>query len=153
MTAGFVRHPEYVWVSTAERVRAVIDRERAVNPTHSRLLLSISGSDISLMTGIPSICDDFGTMQLSDRVAQYKPGWFATWNDVEDDKMDALTPAYRLVRVAAIPVFDDAQRNLLILYRLDSAGASTHGRHRLRAVPHRLRTPIGEQPTPEQLQH
>jgi hypothetical protein len=152
VTVGFVRHPAYIWVSTAEQVRGIIDRERAANPAHSRLLLSISGSDISLMTGVPSICDDFGTMELPDRVARYKPGWFATWNDVEDDKMDALTPAYRLVRVATIPAFDDPQRNLLILYRLDSAGTSTHGR-RLRTVPHRLRTHIGEQPTQEQLLH
>jgi len=153
MTVGFVRHPEYIWVSTAEQIRTVIDRERAANPAHSRLLLSISGSEISLITGVPSICDDFGTMELPDRVARYKPGWFATWNDVEDDKMEALTPAYRLVRMATIPAFDDPERNLLILYRLDSAGASVHGRRRLRTVPRRLRTPIGEQPTQEQLLH
>jgi hypothetical protein len=153
MTVEFVRHPEYAWVSAAEQVRTIVDRERAANPSHSRLLLSISGSEISLMTGVPSICDDFGTMELPDRVAKYKPGWFATWNDVEDDKMDALTPAYRLVRVETIPVFDDPERNLLILYRLDDAGAQQHVRRRRRVVPHRLRTPIGEQPTPEQLLH
>jgi len=153
MTLGFVLHPQYVWVSTAKQVRTIIDRERAADPKHSRLLLSISGSEISLMTGVPSICDDFGTMELPDRVARYKPGWFATWNDVEDDKLDALTPAYRLVRVATIPAFDDPERNLLILYRLDDAGTPQRGRQRRRTVPHRLRTPIGEQPAPEQLLH
>ena len=53
-------------------------------------------------------------------MAKYKPGWFATWNDVEDDKMEALAPMYRLERVAAFPAFDDPERNLLILYRLDA---------------------------------
>jgi hypothetical protein len=153
ITVGFVRHPQYAWVSAAEQVRTIVDREQAADPKHSRLLLSISGSDISLMTGLPSICDDFGTMELPDRVAKYKPGWFATWNDVEDDKMDALTPAYRLVRVATIPAFDDPERNLLILYRLDAAGTVGHGRRRSRTVPHRLITKIGEQPAVVQLQH
>jgi hypothetical protein len=83
---------------------------------------------------LPSICDDFGTMTLPDRVATYKPGWFATWNDVEDDKMDALSPMYRLVRVATLPAFDDPERNLLILYRLDAVPlpGRSHGRGRRR---------------------
>ena len=71
------------------------------------------------MTGLPSICDDFGTMELQERVATYRPGWFVTWNEVEDDKMEALAPFYHLQRVAAFPTMDDPERNLLILYRLD----------------------------------
>lgn len=152
-TLGYVLHPEYAWVSAAEQVRQIVDRTGTTHPGHSRLLLSISGSEMSLMNGVPSICDDFGTMELEERVSKYKPGWFATWNDVEDDKMDALTPAYRLVRMASIPVFDDPERNLLILYRLDAAGTPVHGRRRRALVPHRLRTKIGEQPTPLQLEH
>lgn len=123
-TFKFVRHPEYTFVNAAAGVRDAIERERAAHPDHSRLLLSISGSDISLITGIPSICDDFGTMELVDRLAAYKPGWFATWNYVEDDKMDAMTPTYHLERVAAFPAFDDPDRNLLILYRLDPSSAA-----------------------------
>ncbi len=42
------------------------------------------------MTGVPSICDDFGTMDLEERVATYHPGWYVTWNQVDDDKMEAL---------------------------------------------------------------
>jgi hypothetical protein len=103
------------------------------------------------MTGLPSICDDFGTMELPQRVAKYHPGWFATWNDVEDDKMDALAPMYRLVRVGAYPAFDDPDRNLLILYRLDPANSPgrSGGRRRRRylSVPNRPRTKVGEQPT------
>src|ERR1019366_6820489 len=118
----------------------------------SRLLLSISGSDISLMTGIPSICDDFGTMTLPERVAAYKPGWFAAWNDVEDDKMDALSPMYRLVRVATIPAYDDPERNLLILYRLDAVTSPGRpgrpGRRRSLSVQQRLRARLGAQPKP-----
>jgi hypothetical protein len=155
-TVAFVRHPEYGWVSAAAQIRDAVDRE-AARSHHSRLVLSISGSDLALMEGLPSICDDFGTMTLPQRVAAYRPGWFATWNDVEDDKMEALAPLFRLVRVAAIPVFDDSDRNLLILYRLDpvaSPGAPGRpGRRRYLSVPPRLRTKVGEQPSPVQLKH
>jgi 4-amino-4-deoxy-L-arabinose transferase-like glycosyltransferase len=159
---GYVRHPEYRWWNAAQQIRSVVDREAATSQAkggvaHSRLVLSISGSDISLMTGLPSICDDFGTMALADRVAAYRPGWFATWNDVEDDKMEALAPLYRMERVAAIPVFDDPERNVLILYRLDALSSpgsrGRSGRRRFLSVPRRLRTPVGEQPSAVQLTH
>ena len=155
-TIGYVRHPGYRWVTAAAQIREAVDREAEASG-HSRLVLSISGSDLALMAGLPSICDDFGTMTLPDRVAAYRPGWFATWNDVEDDKMDALAPAFRLERAMAIPVFDDPDRNLFILYRVDPAGEAgpkgKPGRRRSLSVPNRLRTKIGEQPNPEQLRH
>jgi 4-amino-4-deoxy-L-arabinose transferase-like glycosyltransferase len=161
-TIDYLRHPEYGWWNAAQEIRQVIDGEIAAaraqgKPLPSRLMLSISGSDLSLMTGLPSICDDFGTMLLPDRVAAYRPGWFATWNDVEDDKMDALAPGFRLVRVMSIPVFDDPDRNLLILYRLDPVSSpgkpGRGGRRRSLSVQKRLRTMVGEQPSAVQLQH
>jgi hypothetical protein len=153
-TIGFVLHPEYMWVDAAAQVAATV---RAAEPGHSPLVLSISGSDLSLMTGLPSICDDFGTMTLPDRIAAHKPGWFATWNDVEDDKMEALAPMYRLVRAMSVAAFDDPERNLLVLYRLDPVGEpgppGRPGRRRSLSVPRRLRTRVGEQPTVQQLKH
>jgi hypothetical protein len=153
-TMGFVLHPEYSWLSAAEQIRGAIDQQVA-HAGGSRLVLSISGADLSLMTGLPTICDDFGTMTLPVKVATYKPGWFAAWNDVEDDKMEALAPMFRLVRVTAIPVMDDPQRNLLILYRLDQIGTvpGRAGRRRSLSMPGRLRTKMGEQPSPQQLKH
>jgi hypothetical protein len=164
VTLLFVRRPDYTWVSAAAQIRAAIDRERALQlahglPAQSRLVLSISGSDLSLMTGLPSICDDFGSMTLSDRIAKYRPGWFATWNEVEDDKMEALAPMYRLVRVTAVPAFDDTDRNLIILYRLDALAqpqpgpVRPTGRRRTVFVPKSFRSRIGEQPTVQQLTH
>ncbi len=114
-TLHFVRNPEYTFQNAAVQVGRIVESE----PQHSHTVLSISGSDLSLMTGLPSICDDFGTMDLEDRIAAYKPGWFVAWNYVEDDKMDALAKFYRLTRVAAIPAMDDPDRNLMIVYRLD----------------------------------
>ena len=123
-TVGFVRRPEYSLVNAAAEIKKVVDAE----PNHSRLVLSISGSELSLMNGVPSICDDFGTIELADRVKKYKPGWFVTWNYVEDDKMDALNALYTLERVAAWPVMDDPDRNLLIIYRLVPRDAPGSGR-------------------------
>ena len=144
-------------MNAGRQVQAAVERELAADPGHSRVVLSISGSDLSLMTGVPSVCDDFGTLTLNDRIARYRPGWFATWNEVEDDKMEALAPTYRLQRVLAAPAFDDTDRNLLILYRLDrlapGGAAPAPGKRRPVVVPKRLRTKIGEQPTAEQLEH
>jgi len=156
-TIEFVHHPEYTWVNAGRQIQAAIEREKAADPGHSRLVLSISGSDLSLMTGLPSICDDFGTLTLSDRIAKYRPGWFATWNEVEDDKMEALAPTYRLQRVMAAPAFDDTDRNLLILYRLDRLApvgpVPAPGKRRSVVVPKALRSKIGEQPSASQLEH
>ena len=161
-TAGLVLHPEYTWVNAATRLREAVERETAASraqggPPRPRLLLSISGSDLSLMTGLPSICDDFGTLALSDRIAAYKPGWYAAWNAVEDDKMEALAPFYRLQRVMSAPAFDDPDRNLLILYRLDpivpASPLPPPGQRRSTLVRRSRRIEMGEQPSAEQLEH
>jgi len=146
---SYVRSPEYTFADAADRIHQIVASDR----THNPLVLSISGSDLSLMTGLPSICDDFGTMELAVRVREYRPGWYVTWNQVDDDKMDALSPLYHLQRVAAFPAMDDPERNLLILYRLDPPTRSTPRRHHPRAVPRLLQTSFGQQPTVEQLEH
>ncbi|GAC1359415.1 MAG: hypothetical protein NVSMB3_06940 [Acidobacteriaceae bacterium] len=149
-TLRLVRTPQYTFISAAQRIRDIVQSD----PNHSRLVLSISGSDLSLMTGIPSICDDFGTLELEQRVAAYRPGWYVSWNQVDDDKMDALTPMYHLERVAAFPAMDDPERNLLILYRLDPATdhPARRPRHR-KPTPRLLRTRLGQQPSVTQLVH
>jgi hypothetical protein len=130
----YVETPQYTYTRAADQMHRIIDSDSS----HSRLVLSISGSDLSLMTGLPSICDDFGTMELPQRVAAYQPGWFVTWNQVEDDKMEALAPLYHLQRVAAFPTMDDPERNLLILYRLDRLTPRTQPTRHRRTIPHLL---------------
>jgi hypothetical protein len=148
-TLRYVRSPEYTFADAAERIHQIVASDR----THNPLVLSISGSDLSLMTGLPSICDDFGTMDLAVRVRAYHPGWYVAWNQVEDDKMDALSPLYHLHRVAAFPAMDDPDRNLLILYRLDPPTAPPQPKHRPRPIPRLLETSFGQQPTATQLEH
>ena len=146
-TTAYGFRPEYTFLSAANQVHNAIERQRAQDrasgqPVHPELTLSISGAALSLMTGLPSICDDFGTMTLPQRIATYKPGWYVAWNDVEDDKMEALAPLYRLVKVGVWPAFDDSDRNLLVLYRLDPLQQQGFGRGRNRRrlnIPRRLR--------------
>ncbi len=148
-TLRFLRHPQYTFLSAARQIAAYIAQAHRQDPTHSPLVLSISGSDLSLMTGLHSICDDFGTAELADRVRQYNPGWDVSWNLLEDDKMDALTPAFHVERVATFPAMDDQDRNQLVLYRLDPAIPSTPRRRpRIRRGPR-----VGQQPSPLQLEH
>ncbi|MDE1154234.1 MAG: hypothetical protein PW735_00725 [Acidobacteriaceae bacterium] len=144
-------HPTYQFKAAAQQIARIVRS----TPDHSPLILSISGSDITLMTGLPSIDDDFGTLELSERVRQYQPGWYVAWNELDDDKMDALTPLYHPVRVAAIPALDDQDRNLLILYRLDPGmeAPTPHRRRFKRPTPKPLQTKVGQQPTTTQLEH
>ncbi len=149
-TVRYVNAPEYTFLSAARSIQKIV----AADKTHRNLVLSISGSDLSLMTGLPSICDDFGTLELEDRVALYKPGWYVSWNQVDDDKMDALTPLFHLERIASFPAMDDPDRNLLILYRLDrAAGYRPPMRRRRRPLPKSLISKLGQQPSVTQLQH
>jgi hypothetical protein len=145
----FVRNPTYQFEAAAQAIKRIVDSD----PTHSHLILSISGSDLTLMTGLPSIDDDFGTLDLDQRVAKYHPGWYIAWNELDDDKADAITPLYQPVRVAAFPALDDPDRNLLIVYRLDPKAPtpSVHPPHR--HIPKPLQTKIGQQPATTQLQH
>jgi 4-amino-4-deoxy-L-arabinose transferase-like glycosyltransferase len=136
-TLRYVRTPDYTFTTAAAQIHRIV----SADPTHNPLILSISGSNLSLMTGLPSICDDFGTMDLPVRIKAYHPGWYVTWNQVDDDKMDALTPLYHLQRVAAFPAMDDPERNLLILYRLDPATPSEPPRrHRKPVIPRLIQT-------------
>jgi hypothetical protein len=153
MTIKFVRHPEYTLLTAARQIDNYITVYRKTDPSHSPLVLSISGSDISLMTGLPSIDDDFGTLELPDRIHRYHPGWYVAWNEIDDDKMDAISSIYKPVRVASFPAMDDPERNLLILYRLDPPDGSPPTARKLTAVPKALRTRIGQQPTTSQLIH
>ncbi len=149
---GYALHPTYQFEAAAQGVKRVVLADK----TRSHLILSISGSDLTLMTGLPSIDDDFGTYLLEERVRTYRPGWYAAWNEVDDDKADALTPLYQMKRVAAFAAYDDPDRNLLILYRLDPASQGQHGirrRARRRVPPRPLRTRMGQQPSADQLKH
>jgi len=148
----FVLHPTYEFQIAAQNIKRIV----LADPAHSQLILSISGSDLTLMTRLPSIDDDFGTMDLDVRARAYQPGWYVAWNDIEDDKMESLAPYFRIERVASFPALDDPERNQMILYRLDPVTPQQNASpqpQRKAPTPKPLVTKMGQQPSTEQLQH
>ncbi len=64
-TLAYVRNPEYAWWNAAQEIRGLVDGEMAASQSqggaaHSRMVLSISGSDLSLMTDCPRSATTLG---------------------------------------------------------------------------------------------
>jgi Dolichyl-phosphate-mannose-protein mannosyltransferase len=110
----WTRHPQYSWISAAKQLTQYIDQ----HPNGNRLLLSISGDNITLVTHLPAICDDFGTWDLPLRIHRYQPGWYAAWNEIDPGTLLDLHTQYSLEQVAVFHAFDDPDRNQLVLYKL-----------------------------------
>jgi 4-amino-4-deoxy-L-arabinose transferase-like glycosyltransferase len=110
----YASHPQYTLLSAAQALTRYIDQ----HPNGNRLLLSISGDQITLMTHLPAICDDFGTVDLPYRIHQYQPGWYAEWNEMDPGTLEDLQTQYSLEKVAEFPALDDEDRNVLILYKM-----------------------------------
>jgi hypothetical protein len=118
-TVSYAAHPEYTFVNAARQLTAYIDE----HPNGNRLLVSISGDEISLVTHIETLCDDFGTLSpafpdLPTKMAVYKPGWWATWNDIDLGTLEDIHTHYSLEQVATFKAFDDPERNVLVLFKL-----------------------------------
>jgi hypothetical protein len=113
-TIGYATHPEYTWVNAAAQLTHYID----AHPNGNRLLVSISGDEITLITHLPSLCDDFGTEDLAAKTAAYQPGWYASWNDIDAGTIQDLHVHFSLEQVAEFKAFDDPGRNVLVLFKL-----------------------------------
>lgn len=112
--AGYLRYPQYTWWNAAQSIAHTIEQQTPSN----RVLLSISGDEIALTTGIPAICDDYGTWDVPYRIHTYGPGWFATWNEVDEGTLEDLNTQYSLEFAGEYWAFDDPDRNHLLLFRL-----------------------------------
>jgi 4-amino-4-deoxy-L-arabinose transferase-like glycosyltransferase len=110
----WTRHPQYTWITAAHRLTDYIDH----HPNGNRLLLSVSGDNITLITHLPAICDDFGTWDLAMRIHKYRPGWYAAWNELDPGTLEDLRTQYTLERVGRFRAFDDPDRDQLVLYKL-----------------------------------
>ncbi len=113
MMAQFVANPEYQFSDAARSIREIVRS----HPEKKPLILGVSGPQISLMTGIPSINDDNGTEAMAEKLARYQPGWFLAWSDTSISAETYLS-SYRLEKMASYPVFDDDDRTPLTLYKL-----------------------------------
>jgi hypothetical protein len=82
------------------------------------MVVSISGDEITLLSQLQAMCDDFGTQHLDARLTAYQPGWYATWNDIDPGILESIHESYSMEQVATFPALDDPQRNLLVLFKL-----------------------------------
>jgi hypothetical protein len=113
-TIRYATHPEYTWVNAATQLALYMD----THPNGKRLLDSISGDEITLLTHVPSLCDDFGTEDLATKLDAYQPGWYASWNDLDPATLEDLHTVYSVEQVASFPAFDSPDRNVLVLFKL-----------------------------------
>lgn len=118
-TLSYAAQPEYTFVDAAWQLTHFIDQ----HPNGKRLLVSISGDQITLVTHLPALCDDFGTPSatypdLEAKLALYQPGWFATWNDLDPGTLADIHTHFSLEQVATFHAFDDPDRNVLVLFKL-----------------------------------
>ena len=113
-TLEYSLHPEYTFVPAVENLTRYIDQ----HPNGKRLLLSTSSDEITLISHLPAICDDFGTQDLVSKLKVYQPGWFATWNVVDPGTLEDLHSHYSLEQVASFRALDHPDRNVLVLFKL-----------------------------------
>jgi hypothetical protein len=113
-TVQYAMHPEYTWVNAATGLTQYID----THPNGNRLMVSTSGDEITLVTHLPTICDELTTEDLADKVGRFEPGWFSSWNDIDPNTLADLHTRYSLEQVASFPAFDDPERNVLVLFKL-----------------------------------
>lgn len=118
----FLTDRDYDFHDAASAIREVVRS----HPEQKALMLGGSGAQISLMTGIPSIDDGFGTEDLVEKVGRYQPGWYLAWNDTSLENAGFLA-GFRLEKVASYPAFDDDTRNVLTLYRMVARGSGAGG--------------------------
>ncbi|MDE3162061.1 MAG: glycosyltransferase family 39 protein [Acidobacteriota bacterium] len=116
---GYALHPEYTFVTAAQELTRYIDQ----HPNGNRLLVSISGDEVTLMTHLPSLCDDFSTPipgmpDLPAKLGHYHPGWYAAWNDLDPGTLADLHTHFSLEQVASFHAMDDPERNVLVLFKL-----------------------------------
>jgi 4-amino-4-deoxy-L-arabinose transferase-like glycosyltransferase len=118
-TLDYAAHPEYTFVEAAERLTRYIDQ----HPNGKRLLASVSGDQIALVTHLPAINDLFdapspGIPDMAAKLGVYQPGWFATWNTIDAGTLEDIHSHYSLEQVASFRAFDDSKRNVLVLFKL-----------------------------------
>ncbi len=114
LTARWMRHPEFSYSTAARALAGTIDQA----PGDNKLLMSISGDQLTLMAGVKSICDDFGTDELETRIVRYNPGWYAAWDEIDPETLQSLQLFYRLEWAGSWPAMDDPERRVLNLWRL-----------------------------------
>jgi hypothetical protein len=120
MISAFVANPQYELVTAAGSIERIVASE----PAHSHLLLGVSAADISLIAGLPSINDAYGTEDLGPKLLDYRPGWYITAMGLPRENAAVLAP-FQVDEVARYRIFEDTpDRDILVLFKLTPRAAS-----------------------------
>jgi len=111
--AGFLARRTYQLSGAAQDIASRVGADRTRNP----LLFGVSAAQIGLMGRLPSINGAYGIDPMALKVARFKPGWYLAWNDETDDA--GALRGHTLTPVASYRIFDDDERTVLTLYRID----------------------------------
>ena len=109
-----ISQPEYTLLGAANAIAVTIRAE----PAHRPVLLSSSGDNISLFTGIHAVNPEWPMGGLATLTRQERPGWYAAYTPWDDRHVAEVAALYRMHPVARYRVFDDPDHQALILYRL-----------------------------------
>ncbi len=118
-TLNYAAHPEYTFLSAAQRLTRYIDQ----HPNGNRMLVCASGDEIMLLTHLPTLNDAFiapgsPIPDLAAKLGHYQPGWYASWNGLDQGALEDLHSHDSVEQVATFRAFDDPDRNVLVLFKL-----------------------------------
>ena len=108
---NFLAHRQYQLYGAAREIAATVRADR----NRSQLLFGVSAAEVGLIAGLPSINGAYGIDDMAVKVARNKPGWYLVWNEEIDH--DALA-GHTMTPVARYNIFDDDDRTMLVLYKL-----------------------------------
>lgn len=118
-TIDYAAHPKFTFVNAARQLTQYIDD----HPNGKRLLVSISGDQIALVTNLPTLCDPTSLLcnSFSDpasELAHYQPGWYAEWDCIDQGTLEVIHTHFSLEQVASFRAFEDPSRQVLLLFKL-----------------------------------
>ena len=117
---NYAFNPDYSLITAARNLTAYID----AHPNGNRLLVSSIAGEVQFITKVPAIRDDSASAILAQKLRQYDPGWFATWNDIDPDTLESLHRLYSLEQVASFTVGDKESPQTLVLFELHRLAVS-----------------------------
>lgn len=117
-TMEYVLHPDYSFWVAAQGVAAIVNADGEAEGGTRAVLLSDSGDDISLWTGVPAICASYSVHGVDALLSRYRPRWYAAWPGWDDANISKMAQRYRMDEVAHYRVLDVPGRKVLALYKL-----------------------------------
>lgn len=117
-TLRYITHPQYTFLSATNSIRGVIDS----TPSSNRFIVSDLGDEISLFTGLPSICESYAVFPPADLDKMHHPGWFIylIGTNKTTPMRQYLFTHHSVVEVARYDIFDDPAHHILVLYKVGS---------------------------------